>query len=177
MILDRVSSGENVPNDINVIIEIPSHSDPVKYEVDKGTGAMFVDRFMGTAMHYPCNYGYVPQTLSDDGDPVDVLVVTPNPVISGAVIRVRPLGMLCMTDEAGKDSKILAVPIDKLSNLYSHMDTVRDLPRALLDSISHFFDHYKDLEPGKWVKIDGWVEAEEAKREILESVERFKSES
>ena len=177
MILDRVSSGKNVPNDINVIIEIPSHSDPVKYEVDKDTGAMFVDRFMGTAMHYPCNYGYVPQTLSEDGDPVDVLVVTPIPVISGAVIRVRPLGMLCMTDEAGKDSKIVAVPIDKLSGLYTHMDTVRDLPRALLDSIAHFFDHYKDLEPGKWVKIDGWVEAEEAKREILESIARYKAEN
>ena len=177
MILDRVSSGKNVPNDVNVIIEIPSHSDPVKYEVDKETGAMFVDRFMGTAMHYPCNYGYVPQTLSEDGDPVDVLVVTPIPVISGAVIRVRPLGMLCMTDEAGKDSKIVGVPIDKLSNLYTHMDTVRDLPRALLDSISHFFDHYKDLEPGKWVKLDGWVVADEAKREILESIERYKAES
>ena len=177
MILDRVSAGKNVPNDINVVIEIPSHSDPVKYEVDKDTGAMFVDRFMGTAMHYPCNYGYVPQTLSEDGDPVDVLVVTPIPVISGAVIRVRPLGMLCMTDEAGKDAKIIAVPIDKLSGLYSHMDTVRDLPKALLDSIEHFFDHYKDLEAGKWVKIDGWVEAEEAKREILESIERYKSEN
>ena len=177
MILDRVSSGKNVPNDVNVIIEIPSHSDPVKYEVDKDTGAMFVDRFMGTAMHYPCNYGYVPQTLSEDGDPVDVLVVTPIPVISGAVIRVRPLGMLCMTDEAGKDSKIVAVPIDKLSNLYTHMNSVRDLPKALLDSISHFFDHYKDLEPGKWVKIDGWVDTEEAKREILDSIERYKAES
>ena len=177
MILDRVSSGSNVPNDVNVIIEIPSRSDPVKYEVDKETGAMFVDRFMGTAMHYPCNYGYVPHTLSEDGDPVDVLVVTPIPVISGAVIRVRPLGMLCMTDEAGKDSKIVAVPIDKLSSLYTHMDSVRDLPKALLDSISHFFDHYKDLEPGKWVKIDGWVDAEEAKREILESIARYQAES
>ncbi len=173
MILDRVESGSNIPNDINVIIEIPSHSDPVKYEVDKDTGAMFVDRFMGTAMHYPCNYGYVPQTLSEDGDPVDVLVVTPIPVISGSVIRVRPLGMLSMTDEAGRDAKIIAVPIDKLSNLYTHMNTVRDLPRALLDSISHFFDHYKDLEPGKWVKIEGWVDTEEAKQEILDSIERF----
>jgi inorganic pyrophosphatase len=177
MILDRVSSGLNVPNDVNVVIEIPSHSDPVKYEVDKVTGAMFVDRFMGTAMHYPCNYGYVPQTLSEDGDPVDVLVVTPIPVISGAVIRVRPLGMLRMTDEAGRDSKIIAVPIDKLSNLYSNMNGVRDLPRSLLDSISHFFDHYKDLEPGKWVKIDGWVDAEEAKQEILDSIERYNAES
>jgi len=173
MILDRVSSGKNIPNDINVVIEIPSHSDPVKYEVDKETGAMFVDRFMGTAMHYPCNYGYVPQTLSEDGDPVDVLVVTPIPVISGSVIRVRPLGMLCMSDEAGKDAKIIAVPIDKLSSLYSHMKSVRDLPRSLLDSIAHFFDHYKDLEPGKWVKIEGWVDTEEAKQEILDSIERY----
>ena len=177
MILDRVSSGANVPNDVNVIIEIPSHSDPVKYEVDKETGAMFVDRFMGTAMHYPCNYGYVPGTLSEDGDPVDVLVVTPIPVISGSVIRVRPLGMLCMTDEAGKDAKIIAVPIDKLSNLYTHMDNVRDLPKALLDSIAHFFDHYKDLEPGKWVDIEGWVGTEEAKQEILDSIERYNAEA
>lgn len=173
MILDRVSRGKNVPNDINVIIEIPSHSDPIKYEVDKETGAMFVDRFMGTAMHYPCNYGYIPKTLSDDGDPADVLVVTPIPVISGAVIRVRPLGMLCMSDESGADAKIIGVPIDKLSSLYSHMNSVRDLPKSLLDSISHFFDHYKDLEPGKWVKIEGWVDVEEAKREILDSIERY----
>ena len=177
MILDRVSYGEKVPNEINVIIEIPSHSDPVKYEVDKDTGAMFVDRFMGTAMHYPCNYGYVPQTLSEDGDPVDVLVVTPVPVISGAVVQVRPLGMLQMTDEAGNDAKILAVPVDKLSGMYSAINTVRDLPKPLLDSISHFFEHYKDLEPGKWVKIDGWVDVEEAKREITSSIERYLAES
>jgi inorganic pyrophosphatase len=177
MILDRVSSGKNIPNDINVVIEIPSHSDPVKYEVDKETGAMFVDRFMGTAMHYPCNYGYIPRTLSEDGDPADVLVVTPIPVISGSVIRVRPLGMLCMTDEAGKDSKIIAVPIDKLSSLYTHMNSVRDLPKSLLDSIAHFFDHYKDLEPGKWVKIDGWVDTEEAKQEIHDSIERYNAQA
>lgn len=176
MILDRVSCGNNVPNDVNVIIEIPSHSDPVKYEVDKETGAMFVDRFMGTAMHYPCNYGYIPQTLSEDGDPADVLVVTPIPVISGSVIRVRPLGMLLMTDEAGKDSKIIGVPVDKLTNLYSSMNSVRDLPKSLLDSIAHFFDHYKDLETGKWVKIDGWVDTEDAKREILDSIERYNNE-
>jgi len=177
MILDRVSCGNNVPNDVNVIIEIPSHSDPVKYEVDKETGAMFVDRFMGTAMHYPCNYGYIPQTLSEDGDPADVLVVTPIPVISGSVIRVRPLGMLLMTDEAGKDSKIIGVPVDKLTNLYSSMNSVRDLPKSLLDSIAHFFDHYKDLETGKWVKIDGWVDTEDAKREILDSIERYNNET
>jgi inorganic pyrophosphatase len=177
MILDRVGSGKNIPNDINVVIEIPSHSDPVKYEVDKETGALFVDRFMGTAMHYPCNYGYIPQTLSEDGDPADVLVVTPIPVISGSVIRVRPLGMLRMSDEAGMDSKIIAVPIDKLSSLYSHMNSVRDLPKSLLDSIAHFFDHYKDLEPGKWVKIEGWVDTEEAKQEILDSIARYNAQA
>lgn len=177
MILDRVGYGNNIPNEVNVIIEIPSHSDPVKYEVDKDTGAMFVDRFMGTAMHYPCNYGYIPGTLSEDGDPADVLVVTPVPVISGSVVQVRPLGMLQMTDEAGEDSKILAVPIDKLTNMYSHINTSRDLPKILLDSIAHFFDHYKDLEPGKWVKINGWVDAEEAKKEIMSSIERYASES
>ena len=138
---------------------------------------MFVDRFMGTAMHYPCNYGYIPQTLSEDGDPADVLVVTPIPVISGSVIRVRPLGMLNMTDEAGKDAKIIAVPIDKLSNRYSAMNSVRDLSKGLLDSIAHFFDHYKDLEPGKWVRIDGWGDVEDAKREITECVERYNQQS
>jgi len=175
MILDRVSYGKDVPSSFNVIIEIPSHSDPIKYEVDKETGAMFVDRFMGTAMHYPCNYGYIPQTLSEDGDPADVLVVTPIPVISGAVISVRPLGMLKMTDEAGRDSKILAVPVDKLSSMYTNVRNVHDLPKSLLDSIAHFFDHYKDLEAGKWVEIDGWVDIEEAKREVISSIERFES--
>jgi len=175
MILDRVGPGQNIPSDINVIIEIPSQADPVKYEVDKETGAMFVDRFMGTAMHYPCNYGYIPQTLSEDSDPADVLVITPVPVISGAVVRVRPLGMLQMTDEAGRDGKIVAVPIDKLSSMYSDINQVRDLPKSLLDTIAHFFEHYKDLEPGKWVKIDGWVDAEDAKKEIISSIERYQA--
>ena len=175
MNLDRVTSGKNCPNEINVIIEIPSHSDPVKYEVDKETGAMFVDRFMGTSMHYPCNYGYVPHTLSDDGDPCDVLVVTPVPLISGSVIEVRPIGMLKMTDEAGEDAKILAVPLDKLSRMYRDIDTIRDMSRTLLDSISHFFEHYKDLEDGKWVRIDGWQGPEEAKKEITDSVARYEA--
>jgi inorganic pyrophosphatase len=175
MILDRVSYGDKAPDEVNVIIEIPSHSDPIKYEVDKETGAMFVDRFMGTAMHYPCNYGYIPRTLSEDGDPADVLVVTPIPVISGAVICVRPLGMLQMTDEAGRDSKILAVPIDKLSPMYNNVKNLHDLPKSLLDSIAHFFDHYKDLEQGKWVEIEGWVDIDEARQEIISSIERFNS--
>ena len=173
MNLDRVKSGSNLPNDINVIIEIPANSDPVKYEVDKETGAMFVDRFMGTAMYYPCNYGYIPHTISGDGDPADVLVVTPHPLISGSVIRARPIGMLAMTDEAGEDAKILAVPIDKLSRLYRNINSVRDMDEPLLDSIAHFFQHYKDLESGKWVKIDGWLGTEEAKQEIMSSVDRY----
>jgi inorganic pyrophosphatase len=156
-----------------VIIEIPSHADPVKYEVDKTTGAMFVDRFMNTAMHYPCNYGYIPHTLSEDGDPVDVLVVTPIPLISGSVIRCRPVAMLNMTDEAGPDQKLLAVPVDELSNLYRHVHSADDLPQPLLTQIAHFFEHYKDLEDGKWVKLDGWVGAEEAKREIITAIQRF----
>jgi inorganic pyrophosphatase len=173
MILDRVPTGTNTPNDINVIVEIPSHSDPVKYEVDKETGALFVDRFMGTAMHYPCNYGYVPHTLSDDGDPVDVLVVTPIPVISGSVIRCRPIGVLRMEDESGQDAKVLAVPIDKICQLYTSVNSFRDMPAELLARISHFFEHYKDLEPGKWVKIDGWFGVNEAKDEITSSVKRY----
>lgn len=162
-----------MPSDINVVIEIPADSDPVKYEVDKDSGAIFVDRFMGTAMHYPCNYGYVPQTLSEDGDPIDVLVVTPHPLISGSVIRCRPVGMLKMTDEAGPDAKILAVPGDKLTDLYSTVDSVRDLPTSLIAQIAHFFEHYKDLEPGKWVKTEGWVGVNEAHAEVLAGIERY----
>jgi inorganic pyrophosphatase len=173
MNLDRVGSGKDIPNDVNVIIEIPAHSDPVKYEVDKETGAMFVDRFMNTAMHYPCNYGYIPHTLSEDGDPVDVLVISPMPLISGSVIRCRPIGILKMTDEAGPDAKLLAVPITKLCKLYEKVEASKDMPQQLLDQIAHFFEHYKDLEEGKWVKIDGWGGKQEAHQEILDSIERF----
>jgi inorganic pyrophosphatase len=173
MNLDRVTPGSKTPQEINVIIEIPAHSDPVKYEVDKETGAMFVDRFMGTPMHYPTNYGYVPHTLSEDGDPVDVLVLTPVPLISGSVITCRPVSMLRMTDESGPDAKILAVPTDKLSDRYSHLLTRDDVPVSLLNQISHFFEHYKDLEPDKWVKLDGWGSVEEAYAEVTGSIERF----
>ena len=173
MNLDRVGPGKDIPSDFNVIIEIPAHSDPVKYEVDKETGAMFVDRFMNTAMHYPCNYGYVPKTLSEDGDPVDVLVVTPVPLISGSVIRCRALGMLEMTDESGPDAKIVAVPINKLCTLYRTATTVNDLPQLLLGQIKHFFEHYKDLEEGKWVKVEGWTDADGAGSEINEAIQRF----
>ncbi len=174
MNLERVETGHDVPNDINVIIEIPMNAEPVKYEVDKSTGAVFVDRFMSTAMHYPCNYGYVPHTLSGDGDPVDVLVVSPYPLITGVVVRCRPIGMLKMQDEAGDDTKVLAVPIDKLSALYRHVESPRDLPEASLAQIAHFFQHYKDLERGRWVKVQGWVGAAEAKAEVIGGVKRFK---
>lgn len=173
MNLDKVTSGRDVPNDVNVIIEIPMHGDPIKYEVDKETGAMFVDRFMSTAMHYPCNYGYVPHTLSEDGDPVDVLVVTPVALITGVVVRCRPVGMLKMTDEAGIDAKIIAVPVDKLCVLYKDVKKPDDLSPLLLRQVSHFFEHYKDLEPNKWVKVEGWVGVEAAQAEIMAGVERY----
>lgn len=173
MSLMEIKSGRDVPNEINVIIEIPMHGEPVKYEVDKETGALFVDRFMTTAMFYPTNYGYIPNTLSEDGDPVDVLVVTPVPLINGAVIPCRVVGMLKMTDESGVDAKLLAVPISKLSKMYEPIKTHTDLPQHLLLSLEHFFNHYKDLEEGKWVKIDGWAGPEEARAEIMASIERF----
>ncbi len=175
MNLDRVTSGKKLPNDFNVIIEIPAQANPIKYEVDKETGALFVDRFVSTAMHYPCNYGYIPRTLGEDGDPVDVLVVTPFPLHPGVVVRCRPVGMLAMSDEAGGDTKLLAVPIDKLTPLYRGIETPRDLPPEMLAQITHFFAHYKDLEPGKWVKVEGWLGPEEAKKEISESVKRYKA--
>ncbi len=173
MNLDRVGYGRNMPNEINVVIEIPAHSDPVKYELDKETGAMFVDRFMNTAMHYPCNYGYVPHTLSKDGDPVDVLVVTSYPLIPGSVIECRPVGVLKMTDESGDDAKVLAVPTDKLSHLYRQVQDFRDMPELLLEQIAHFFEHYKDLDEGKWVRVEGWGGVDEAKQEILSSVKLY----
>ena len=166
-------AGKDIPHDINVVIEIPAYSEPVKYELDKDTNSLVVDRFMATCMQYPANYGFVPQTLSEDGDPVDVLVVTPHPIRHGAMIRCRPVGVLKMTDESGVDAKILAVPVDKLSPLYKDIKEAVDLPGLLLQQIEHFFEHYKDLEPNKWVKIDGWANAAEAKNEIMVSVKRF----
>ena len=171
--LERVPSGKDLPNDFNVVIEIPMHSDPVKYEVDKESGAVFVDRFMSTAMHYPCNYGYIPHTIAGDGDPVDVLVLAQFALPPGVVVRCRPIGMLKMVDEAGEDAKLLAVPVDKLTPMYRSVQSPRDLPQILLDQISHFFEHYKDLEPGKWVKVQGWADIEEAKKEIMAGVDRY----
>ena len=174
MSLNKVPSGKDLPNDFNVIIEIPMHGEPVKYEVDKESGAIFVDRFLGTAMHYPCNYGYIPQTLADDGDPVDVLVLTPFPLFPGSVVRCRVLGVLKMTDDGGIDAKLLAVPVDKLCPMYSHIKSIKDVPEFTLNQIQHFFEHYKDLEKGKWVKMEGWADAEEAKKEILAGVKAYK---
>jgi inorganic pyrophosphatase len=166
MSLHNVTPGAKAPDEFNVIIEIPMNADPIKYEVDEASGALFVDRFMGTAMHYPCNYGYIPQTLADDGDPVDVLVITPVPLIPGVVVTCRPLGMLKMTDEAGGDNKLLAVPIDKILSIYTQWQKPEDLNPLRLKTIQHFFEHYKDLEPGKWVKVEGWTGPDGARDEV-----------
>ncbi len=173
MNLDRVGYGSDVPNEFNVIIEIPMAADPIKYEVDKETGALFVDRFMGTAMHYPCNYGYVPHTIAGDGDPVDVLVITPLPVQVGCVVRCRALGMLNMKDEAGSDAKLLAVPIDKVLPMYRRIRKIDDVASETLAQIQHFFEHYKDLEKGKWVEVVGWEGPESAGEEILSGIARY----
>lgn len=173
MSLNLVPAGKNIPDEINVIIEVPAHSDPVKYEVDHESGAITVDRFMTAAMFYPCNYGYIPNTLADDGDPLDVLVHTPHTVISGCVIPCRPVGILHMSDEGGGDAKLIAVPTDKLSKAYKDVKEATDLPPLLIQQIKHFFEHYKDLEEGKWVKIDGWGTADEARHAIVDAVRNF----
>ena len=161
------------PDTINVIIEIPAHSDPVKYEMEKENGTLMVNRFMAASMFYPCNYGYIPKTRAEDGDPLDALVITPYPILNGAMIQCRPVGILKMQDEAGEDHKILAVPIDAITDLYKDIKSCLDLPKTFRHSIRHFFEHYKDLEPGKWVKVDDWYGPEEAKQEIKLSIERF----
>jgi inorganic pyrophosphatase len=173
MSLHNVTPGAKAPDEFNVIIEIPMNADPIKYEVDKASGAIFVDRFMTTAMHYPCNYGYVPRTLADDGDPVDVLVITPYPLTPGVVVTCRPLGVLKMDDEAGGDAKLIAVPIDKVLPIYSHWKTTDDINPMRLKAIQHFFEHYKDLEDGKWVKVIGWEGVESAKKEIADGLANY----
>ena len=175
MALDLVPTGKDVPNDVNVIIEIPKDAEPVKYEVDKATGAIFVDRILSTPMRYPCNYGYIPHTLCGDGDPADVLVILPLPLVPGSVIRCRPVGVMMMQDEAGSDEKLLAVPIDKVFNGYVHVHDISQVSKHWLERIGHFFQHYKDLEPGKWVKISGWGDAAQARSIVLDAVERFKA--
>ena len=176
MALSDIKIGKNVPDEVNVIIENPMGGDPVKYELDKETGAMFVDRFLHTAMYYPGNYGFIPHTLSGDGDPVDVLVVSTVPVMPGAVIASRPVGVLIMEDEKGMDEKIVAVPVPKLLPYHDNVTNYTDLRPILKDQIEHFFTHYKDLEPGKWVKTIRWGDAAEARQMILEGIERAKTE-
>lgn len=171
--LGHVPTGKNPPDEINVVIEIPKDSEPVKYEVDKESGAIFVDRILSTPMRYPCNYGYIPGTLGGDGDPLDVLVVLPLPLIPGSVIRCRPVGVLRMTDEAGGDEKLLAVPANKIFNGYSHIDDIGQVSPHWLERIGHFFEHYKDLEKGKWVKVEGWEDAASAKKLIVEAIETY----
>lgn len=175
MDISKIPVGINAPYDVNVIIEIPIGGVPVKYELDKESGAMYVDRFLHTAMYYPCNYGFIPHTLSDDGDPTDAAVLGQIPVIPGVVIRSRPVGVLIMEDESGIDEKILCVPVDELHPYYSDVASIRDLRPVLLDQIAHFFEHYKDLESGKWVKVQRWGEAEEATDLIRQGMERARN--
>ena len=171
--LDLVPTGKNPPDEINVIIEIPKDAEPVKYEVDKASGAIFVDRVLSTPMRYPCNYGYVPHTLCGDGDPADVLVILPLPLVPGSVIRCVPVGVLKMTDEAGSDEKLIAVPVPKVFGGYAHIEGLNDVPQHWRDRISYFFEHYKDLEAGKWVKLDGWGDTAEAKQILVDSITRY----
>lgn len=174
MNLEKLSAGSNIPEEFNVVIEIPAHSAPVKYEMDKESGAICVDRFVGTGMSYPANYGFIPHTLSEDGDPTDVLVVTPYPLVHGCVVKARAIGVLQMEDESGIDAKILALPTKKSCQLYAGVESYEQLPPLLIDQIKYFFEHYKGLEKGKWVKITGWAGVEAAKTEIIESVKRYK---
>jgi len=175
MRIDAISIGKNPPNDVNVIVEVPVGGQPIKYEMDKEAGTLVVDRFLYTPMTYPGNYGFVPHTLCEDGDPLDVLVCNTRPLVPGCVINVRPIGVMMMEDDGGKDEKILAVPVPKLTRRYDKVANYTDLPEITLKQIEHFFTHYKDLEPGKWVKIGDWLDVDAAKRIILESIEHAKA--
>ena len=172
MNINAIAIGENPPNDVNVIIEVPIGGEPIKYEMHKDAGALVVDRFLYTPMRYPGNYGFVPHTLSDDGDPIDVLVANSRPIIPGAVINVRPIGVLKMDDEGGGDEKIIAVPMPKLTMRYAHVNNFDDMPRIAIEQIQHFFEHYKDLEPGKWIKMVGWGDSGEARQLIVDAIAR-----
>jgi inorganic pyrophosphatase len=174
MRLDAIAIGKNPPEDVNVIIEVPIGGEPIKYEMNKEAGTLVVDRFLYTPMRYPGNYGFVPHTLSDDGDPIDVLVANTRPIIAGAIINVKPIGVLKMDDEGGGDEKIIAVPSAKLTQRYANVTNYTDLPEITWRQIEHFFVHYKDLEPGKWVKLIGWGDAAEAKELIIQAIERAK---
>jgi len=174
MSYQNIPAGKDLPNDIYVVIEIPANSSPVKYEIDKDADALFVDRFMASPMFYPANYGYINNTLADDGDALDVLVVTPYPVVPGSVIRCRPVGVLNMTDEAGEDAKLLAVPHEKLTQAYNDVQDITDLPELLRNQIKEFFENYKNLEKGKWVKVESWEGVESAKAKILVAAAAYK---
>ena len=174
MRLDAISTGKNPPHEVNVVIEVAIGGEPIKYEMDKEAGTLVVDRFLYTPMRYPGNYGFIPHTLSEDGDPCDVLVANTRPIIPGAIIAVRPIGVLMMQDEAGGDEKTLAVPVPKLTRRYENVHNYTDMPKITLDQIQHFFEHYKDLEPGKWVKLTGWGDADKARQLISEAMERAK---
>ena len=172
MRIEHIAIGSNPPDDLNVIVEVGVGGEPIKYEMDKASGTLFVDRFLHTPMRYPGNYGFVPHTLSDDGDPIDVLVANSRPIAPGAVINVRPIGVLKMDDEGGGDEKIIAVPMPKLTRRYAHVNGIEDMPQITIEQIQHFFEHYKDLEPGKWVKVIGWGDSAEARRLIVEAIAR-----
>lgn len=175
MRIDAISPGKNPPEDINVIVEVPVGGDPIKYELDKTSGTLFVDRFLYTPMRYPGNYGFMPHTLSDDGDPVDVLVCNVRAIVPGAVISSRPVGVLLMEDDGGEDEKIIAVPTSRLTSRYNKIENYTDLPEITIQQVQHFFEHYKDLEPGKWVKIKGWGDVDVARQKINEALEREKA--
>lgn len=174
MRIDAIAIGHNPPEDVNVIIEVPVGGEPIKYEMDKAAGTLFVDRFLYTPMRYPGNYGFVPHTLSGDGDPIDVLVCNTRALVPGCVINARPIGVLIMEDNAGEDEKVIAVPSPKITRRYEKVANYTDLPQITLDQVSHFFEHYKDLEPGKWVKIGGWHDAARARRMIADAIDRAK---
>jgi inorganic pyrophosphatase len=175
MRLDAIATGKNPPEDVNVVIEVPIGGEPIKYEMDKAAGTLVVDRFLHTPMRYPGNYGFVPHTLSDDGDPIDVLVANTRPIVPGAIINVRPIGVLKLRDDAGGDEKIIAVPVSRLTKRYEHVRSYTDMPAITLEQIQHFFAHYKDLEPGKWVEVGGWGDVAEAKRMIVEAIARARA--
>jgi inorganic pyrophosphatase len=177
MLLEAVSIGRNAPEEVNVIVEVPVGGEPVKYEMDKASGAMVVDRFLYTSMRYPGNYGFIPKTLSDDGDPCDVLICNQRGIIPGAIVACRPVGVLKMTDEAGGDEKILAVPVPRLTRRYENVHNYTDLPDITISQVQHFFEHYKDLEPTKWVKVTGWGDAAEARALIMQAAERYRAQA
>lgn len=177
MNLQKIKTGNDIPNSVNVVIEIAMDSvNPIKYEIDKESSAIFVDRFIATSMRYPCNYGFIPHTLSEDGDPIDVLVISDFPVMPGVVIESKPIGVLMMEDEKGKDEKIIAVPVAKLNSMFSEYNSIDDVSKSLLNKITHFFERYKDLEKGKWVKIEGFKDAKKARELIIDAVSRHDKE-